>query len=110
VDVLFFGRRTVVSDLQTEKRKRRGFSREFKLLAVARMNETHSIVDLAHELGLERKLLYCWRDKIQAGGAENLRGAGRPRGSCSAERGQPGGGGADDHGPMRADHWPHSMP
>lgn len=99
-----------MSDLQTEKRKRRGFSREFKLSAVARMNETQSIVDLAQELGLERKLLYCWRDKLQAGGAANLRGAGRPRGSCSAGRGHPGGAGEDDREPIRADHWPYLMP
>jgi transposase-like protein len=76
-----------MSDLQAEKRKRRGFSREFKLSALARMSETESIVSLAHELGLERKLLYCWREKLQTGGPENLRGAGRPRGSCAADRG-----------------------
>ncbi|HUB15386.1 MAG TPA: transposase [Acetobacteraceae bacterium] len=77
-----------MSDLESAKRKRRGFSREFKLTALARMNETRNIVGLAQELGLERKLLYCWRDKLQAGGPENLRGAGRPRGSCSADRDQ----------------------
>ena len=73
-------------DLETVKRKRRGFSREFKLSALERMRETRNIVGLAHELGVERKLLYCWRDKFRAGGAENLRGAGRPRAMCPAER------------------------
>jgi len=76
-------------DLETAKRRRRGFSREFKLWALARMNETHNIVGLAHELGVERKLLYCWRDKFQAGGAENLRGAGRPPASHAAPRATP---------------------
>jgi hypothetical protein len=42
------------------------------------MADTPSIIGLAAELGLERKLLYCWRDKYAAGGAENLRRVGRP--------------------------------
>jgi transposase-like protein len=79
-----------MSDLRTTKPKRRGFSREFKLSALARMRETQSIVGLAQELGLERKLLYCWRDKLQAGGPENLRGAGRPRVAGLSERGHLG--------------------
>jgi transposase-like protein len=74
----------------SERKKRRSFTREYKLGVLARMAETESIVGLAHELGLERKLLYCWRDKYAAGGAENLRRAGRPSGATSAERDQPG--------------------
>ena len=69
-----FERRTSVSD----RKKRRSFTREFKLSALERMAETESIVGLAQELGLERKLLYCWRDKYAAGGSDNLRRAGRP--------------------------------
>ena len=72
------------------KQKRRSFTREFKLSVLARMKETESIVGLARELGLERKLLYCWRDKYEAGGAEHLRRAGRPSAASSAERAQPG--------------------
>jgi transposase-like protein len=30
------------------------------------MAETDSIVALARELGLERKLLYCWREQYDA--------------------------------------------
>jgi transposase-like protein len=72
------------------ERKRRSFTREFKLSVLKRMRETDSIVGLAEELGLERKLLYCWRDKYADGGAENLRRAGRPSAATSAERAQPG--------------------
>jgi transposase len=70
--------------------KRRSFTREFKLTALARMAETESVVGLARELGVERKLLYCWRDKYAAGGAGNLRRAGRPSAANSAERAEPG--------------------
>ena len=71
------------------KRKRRSFTRDYKLSVLARMAETSSIVGLAQELGLERKLLYCWRDKYAAGGRENLRRAGRPSRASSAERSVP---------------------
>jgi len=74
----------------SERKKRRSFTREYKLSVLARMADTPSIVGLAAELGLERKLLYCWRDKHAAGGAENLRRAGRPLMAGSAEREQPG--------------------
>ncbi len=74
----------------SERKKRRSFTRGFKLSALARMAETESIVGLAQELGLERKLLYCWRDKYAAGGSENLRRAGRSSAASSAERKQPG--------------------
>ena len=33
----------------------------------------------ADELGIRRELLYDWREKFAAGGAEALRDAGRPR-------------------------------
>ena len=74
----------------SERKKRRSFTRAFKLSALARMEETPSIVGLAEELGVERRLLYCWRDKYAAGGSENLRRAGRPSAASSAERKQPG--------------------
>lgn len=60
------------------RKRRRSFTRAFKLAALARMAETESIVGLARELGIERKLLYCWRDQYAAGGAAGLRRAGRP--------------------------------
>ena len=74
----------------SERKKRRSFTREYKVSVLARMADTPSIVGLAAELGLERKLLYCWRDKYAAGGAESLRRVGRPCAAGSAERDQPG--------------------
>lgn len=60
------------------RRKRRSFTREFKLAALSRMATTASIVGLAEELGIERKLLYCWQDAYENGGSVALRRAGRP--------------------------------
>jgi transposase len=74
----------------SNRKKRRRFTREYKLTALKRMAETDNIVALAQELGLERKLLYCWRDKYEAGGSDNLRRAGRPSTATAAERNQPG--------------------
>ncbi len=60
------------------EQKRRSFTREFKLEALSRMAATSNIVELARELGIERKLLYCWRDHYENGGSAALRRAGRP--------------------------------
>jgi transposase len=60
------------------RQKRRSFTREFKLAALSRMATTTSIVGLAAELGIERKLLYCWQDAYANGGSVALRRAGRP--------------------------------
>ena len=54
------------------------WTREFKLRAVARMDATANITELAAELGVERKLLYIWRDKFRSGGAGALHPIGRP--------------------------------
>jgi transposase len=63
-------------------KKARKFSTEFKLEAVRRMAEAASIVGLAQELGVRRKLLYEWRDRFQAEGGVGLeRRVGRPPGS-----------------------------
>ena len=78
-----------MSKQKPDKKKRRSFTRAFKLSVLARMKQTESIVGLAQELGLERKLLYCWRDQYEAGGSENLRRAGRPSRASSTERSQP---------------------
>ena len=78
-----------MSEQKTAKRHRRSFTRAYKLSVLKRMAETPSIVGLAQELGLERKLLYCWRDAYAAGGAERLRRAGRPSRASSAELDQP---------------------
>ena len=64
------------------KKKARKFSTEFKLEAVRRMAEATSIVGLAEELGVRRKLLYQWREQLQAEGNAGLeRRVGRPPGS-----------------------------
>ena len=64
--------------------KRRSFTRDFKLSALKRMAETDNIHSLARELGIERKLLYCWRDAFAACGEAGLRRAGRPSGKDRA--------------------------
>lgn len=61
------------------QKERRQFSREFKLLAIRRMEESGNVTALAEELGVERERLYRWRSKFLAGGAEALRNPGRPR-------------------------------
>ena len=64
------------------KKKARKFSTEFKLEAVRRMAEATSIVGLAEELGVRRKLLYQWRERLEAEGNAGLeRRVGRPPGS-----------------------------
>lgn len=60
------------------RRMRRSFTRDFKLSALKRMAETDNIHSLAKELGLERRLLYFWRDAFAVDGSAGLRRAGRP--------------------------------
>ena len=60
-------------------KERRQFSREFKLRALALMEEAANVEALAAELGIRRELLYVWRRQFQGGGAEALRNSGRPR-------------------------------
>lgn len=60
------------------ERRRRSFTRDFKLAALKQMAETDNIHRLAEELGIERKLLYMWRDAFAACGEAGLRRAGRP--------------------------------
>jgi transposase len=61
-----------------QPRRKTRWTREFKLRAVALMDETADITAFAKELGVERKLLYIWRDKVRSGGAEALHPIGRP--------------------------------
>jgi transposase len=63
-------------------KKARKYSKEFKLEAVRRMAEATSIVGLGEQLSVRRKLLYEWRDRLQAEGSAGLvRRVGRPPGS-----------------------------
>ena len=71
--------------VSVRRQPRRSFTQAFKLAAVQRMATTESIVGLADELGVQRRMLYSWRDHLQAGGAAALRRAGRPaRGDAAA--------------------------
>jgi len=54
------------------------WTREFKLRAVSRLDETVSVAALAEELGVGQERLYEWRRKYRSGGAEALREMGRP--------------------------------
>ena len=61
-----------------EKQRARRYSREYKVEAVARMKAGESPSALAEELGVKRKLLYEWKQRIEELGAENLSEDGRP--------------------------------
>ena len=60
------------------KRKCIRWSQSFKLEALRRMAEAADVSVLAEELGLGRGLLYNWRRKFLACGAEALQPSGRP--------------------------------
>ena len=64
---------------------RRHFSRAFKERVVRRMLAGANVSALARELGLGRPMLNQWRDRLQSGGVEALRGPGRPRRAAQAE-------------------------
>ncbi len=54
------------------------FPKAFRQMAVDRLNQCDNIVNLAKELGISRRLLYTWREKLQplegsAGPAANSR-------------------------------------
>jgi transposase len=71
-------------------KKARKFSTEFKVDAVRRMADAATIVGLAEELGIRRKLLYAWRDQLQAEGRAGLeRRVGRPPGSKPQKTSRP---------------------
>jgi transposase len=66
------------------KKKARSYSVDFKQEAVRRMAQATTIIGLAKELGIRRKLLYQWRDQFRTGGRAGLeRRRGRPPGSNS---------------------------
>ena len=41
------------------------FPKAFRQMAVDRLNQCDSIVDLAKELGISRRLLYTWREQLE---------------------------------------------
>jgi transposase len=58
--------------------RRKRWSLAFKLQVISRMDAAVNVTVLAEELGINRELLYVWRRKYQAGGANALPPAGRP--------------------------------
>jgi|SRR5579864_1196514 len=46
----------------------KGFSREFKLAAIARMDAGEKVARIARDLGIARLTLYKWRDQLRQRG------------------------------------------
>jgi transposase len=67
------------------KRKRRIFSREFKLSAIERMLGGEGTKALSRELRVDPKHLHKWCHRFRIGGAEEVRQAGRPRKPVESE-------------------------
>jgi transposase-like protein len=66
------------------KKKAKRYSVDFKQEAVRRMAQATTIVGLAKQLGVRRKLLYQWQEQFEAEGRAGLeRRRGRPPGSKS---------------------------
>lgn len=60
-------------------KKPRSFSRDFKLKVVMRMEAGENVAALAREFGVQRPLLYRWRNAFRSGGKQALRNRrGRP--------------------------------
>ena len=60
------------------KRRVGRYPKAFKQRAVARLNPCENIVALSQELGVSRRLLYTWREKLEpvesGEGPQRLRG------------------------------------
>ena len=55
------------------------YTKEFKLQAVDRLKRGESASALARELGVSRKLLYKWAERVEQGGPDSLHDrVGRP--------------------------------
>lgn len=65
-------------------RRKRRWTRGFKLAAVSRMSSGVSVSALAEELGVRAELLYDWHRRYRSGGAAALRPMGRPPIGASA--------------------------
>jgi len=51
-------------ELQVAKRRVGRYPKEFRRKAVERLKSCDNIVELSHELGVHRRLLYKWRDQF----------------------------------------------
>jgi transposase len=50
--------------LQVAKRRWRRYTKQFRRIALERMKTCDNIVALSQELGVHRRLLYKWRDRL----------------------------------------------
>jgi transposase len=57
----------------------RVYSSEFRMQVVRRILHGEKIAALSQELGIHRKVLYEWVQRVSEGGESNLRRRGRPR-------------------------------
>lgn len=61
-------------------RRRKTFTKEFKLEAVRRLRETkRPATELAMELGIRRNQLYKWADQLDSRREKAFSGGGRPK-------------------------------
>lgn len=59
-------------------RRKRKWTRDFKLEALRRMETAETVTALAAELGIRREMLHKWRRAHEAGGPAGLAPIGRP--------------------------------
>jgi transposase-like protein len=59
---------------KTRVEKYAKYSREFRRMAVQRLKQSDNITALAKELGVERRLLYYWRDRAGRPGPKSREG------------------------------------
>jgi transposase len=53
-------------ELQVAKKRVGRYPKEFRRMAVERLKSCDNIVALSRELGVHRRLLYKWRDELEA--------------------------------------------
>jgi transposase-like protein len=56
--------------LQVAKKRLRRHTKEFRRMAVERLKACDNIVALSQDLGVHRRLLYQWRDRLDAVGSD----------------------------------------
>jgi len=60
-------------------KRRQGYSGEFKRAAVSRVAGGEEVSAVARDLGIDRRRLYEWQQRVDLNGMAGLRGPGRPR-------------------------------
>jgi len=56
-----------------KRKKGERYSQEFRLQAVQRMKACDNVLGLSRELGIHRRLLYNWRERLEEGSAAPTR-------------------------------------